>query len=156
MPPAALDEIIVPLPERHVLLAQLLIELARVLDRFAVGGFAALRPQWQARHAWRDRPVCLLRDGQVEKGRASAVAPMATAPCWCRRRPVSNAACPVTFRCARYDDRHRRRQYPDQVGRQHGHCVDCARRLADSEAARLAEVSLAWPAAQFIALQRRR
>ena len=67
MPPAALDEIIVPLPERHVLLAQLLIELARVLDRFAVGGFAALRPQWQARHAWQDRPVCLLRDGQVEK-----------------------------------------------------------------------------------------
>lgn len=67
MPPAALDEIIAPLPERHVLLAQLLIELARVLDRFAVGGFAALRPQWQARHAWQDRPVCLLRDGQVEK-----------------------------------------------------------------------------------------
>jgi BirA family biotin operon repressor/biotin-[acetyl-CoA-carboxylase] ligase len=38
-----------------------------VLDRFADGGFAALRGEWLARHAWQDRPVRLLRDGEVEK-----------------------------------------------------------------------------------------
>jgi len=67
IPPAALDKIITPLPERHALLAQLLIELAHVFDRFSAGGFSALRQQWQARHAWQDRPVCLLRDGQIAK-----------------------------------------------------------------------------------------
>ena len=67
MPVAALDRIISPLPERHALFAQLLIELAHVFDRFSEGGFAALRQQWQARHAWQDRPVRLLRDGRVEK-----------------------------------------------------------------------------------------
>ncbi len=67
MPPTALDKIVAPLPERHALFAQLLIELAHVFDRFAVGGFAALREQWQSHHAWQDRPVRLLRDGRVEK-----------------------------------------------------------------------------------------
>ncbi|MFZ4534997.1 biotin--[acetyl-CoA-carboxylase] ligase [Propionivibrio sp.] len=67
LPPAALDEILFPLPERHALFAQLLIELAHVFDRFSSGGFAELRNQWQALHAWQDRPVCLLRDGRVEK-----------------------------------------------------------------------------------------
>lgn len=67
MPVAALDRIINPLPERHALFAQLLIELAHVFDRFSEGGFATLRQQWLARHAWQDRPVRLLRDGRVEK-----------------------------------------------------------------------------------------
>ena len=67
LPPAALDEILIPLPERHLLFAQLLIELAHVFDRFASGGFAVLRDQWQKRHAWQDKPVRLLRDGKVEK-----------------------------------------------------------------------------------------
>jgi BirA family biotin operon repressor/biotin-[acetyl-CoA-carboxylase] ligase len=49
------------------LLAQLLIELANVFDRFSSGGFAVLREQWQARHAWQDRAVRLLRDGRLEK-----------------------------------------------------------------------------------------
>ena len=65
--PAALDEILIPLPERHLLFAQLLVELAHVFDRFASGGFAVLRDQWQKRHAWQDKPVRLLRDGKVEK-----------------------------------------------------------------------------------------
>lgn len=65
--PAALDEILIPLPERQLLFAQLLIELAHVFDRFASGGFAVLRDQWQKRHAWQDKPVRLLRDGNVEK-----------------------------------------------------------------------------------------
>jgi len=67
LPAAALDGALSPLPDRHVLLAQLLIELAQVFDRFAVDGFAALRAEWQARNAWQDRPVRLLRDGRVEK-----------------------------------------------------------------------------------------
>ena len=64
--PVALEEVITPLPDRHVLFAQLLIALASVLDRFELGGFAVLRPTWQAHHAWQDRPVRMLRDGCVE------------------------------------------------------------------------------------------
>ena len=65
LPAAALDRIVSPLPERHRLLAQLLSELAHVFDRFAYGGFAELRAQWQALHAWQDCPVRLLRNGEV-------------------------------------------------------------------------------------------
>lgn len=65
-PVASLAQAVAQLPERHDLLAQLLIELAAVLDRFSSGGFAALRDEWLARHAWQDRPVCLLRDGVIE------------------------------------------------------------------------------------------
>jgi BirA family biotin operon repressor/biotin-[acetyl-CoA-carboxylase] ligase len=67
IPPAALDKILSPLPERHLLFAQLLIELAHVFDRFSSGGFAVLRDQWQAHNAWQGRRVRLLRDGRVEK-----------------------------------------------------------------------------------------
>ncbi len=67
LPAAALQQIIAAPPERHVLFAQLLVELARAFDRFAAGGFAALRNDWHARHAWQDRPVRLLREGRVEK-----------------------------------------------------------------------------------------
>ena len=65
LPPAALERAVSPLPERHHLFAQLLIALARVFDRFACDGFGALREQWQARHAWQDLPVRLLRDGRL-------------------------------------------------------------------------------------------
>lgn len=67
LPPAALGQIIDPLPDRHVLFAQLLIALADVFDRFASGGFAAVREQWLKYHAWQDKPVRLLRDGRVEE-----------------------------------------------------------------------------------------
>lgn len=67
LPPAALDEILYELPDRHVLLAEVLIELAHVFDLFAGGGFAALRDQWHARHAWQNRPVRLQREGRVLK-----------------------------------------------------------------------------------------
>ena len=65
LPPAALDQLLQPPPERHRLLAQLLIELARALDLFAVGGFAALRAPWMQANAWQGRVVDLLRDGCV-------------------------------------------------------------------------------------------
>jgi BirA family biotin operon repressor/biotin-[acetyl-CoA-carboxylase] ligase len=64
--PAALDQLLDPLPERHHLLALLLREQAAVLDRFANAGFAAVRDEWQAHNAWQDKPVQLLREGRVE------------------------------------------------------------------------------------------
>ncbi len=67
LPAAALEQIVGTVPERHVLFARLLVELARAFDRFAAGGFAALRDDWHVRHAWQDRPVRLLREGRVEK-----------------------------------------------------------------------------------------
>ena len=65
LPVAALTNALAELPDRHLLFARLLIELARVFDDFAAGGFAVLRDDWQARHAWQDQPVRLLRDGRV-------------------------------------------------------------------------------------------
>jgi BirA family biotin operon repressor/biotin-[acetyl-CoA-carboxylase] ligase len=44
----------------NLLLAALLTELLAVLDAFAVTGFAALREEWLARHAWTGRPVRVL------------------------------------------------------------------------------------------------
>lgn len=64
--PASLDEALPARPDRHALLAALLAELAPRLDRFAAAGFVAQRADWQALHAWQDRPVQLLRDGRVE------------------------------------------------------------------------------------------
>ena len=67
LPVAALAAALIELPDRHHLLARLLIELASVFDVFSAHGFAALRDPWQQRHAWQDKPVRLLRDGRVEK-----------------------------------------------------------------------------------------
>ena len=67
MPVTALDAIVAEIPERSRLLASMLIELAAVFDTFSVHGFAALRQEWQACHAWQDRPVRVLRNGVVEK-----------------------------------------------------------------------------------------
>lgn len=66
LPPAALEAILGAPPERHELFAQLLVSLAESFDRFAHGGFAALRGHWQAANAWQDRPVRVLREGRVE------------------------------------------------------------------------------------------
>lgn len=66
-PPAALAQLLSPLPERHELLAQILTDLAAVLDRFCEGGFAVLRGDWQAHHVWQDRQVRLLDGGAVDR-----------------------------------------------------------------------------------------
>ncbi|MBE2258076.1 MAG: biotin--[acetyl-CoA-carboxylase] ligase [Candidatus Accumulibacter sp.] len=66
-PPAALAQVMAYLPDRHQLLAQLMIDLAAVLDRFADGGFALLRGDWQARHVWQNRPVRLLDGERVDR-----------------------------------------------------------------------------------------
>jgi BirA family biotin operon repressor/biotin-[acetyl-CoA-carboxylase] ligase len=65
--PAALVQALSPLPDRHQLLAQLLIDLVGVLDRFSEGGFSALRGDWQAHHAWQDLPVRLLNGGLPDR-----------------------------------------------------------------------------------------
>ena len=64
--PIALSEVVTSPPERHAVLAALLEVLADVFDEFAEGGFAVLRPRWQTYHAWQDRVVCMLRDGEIE------------------------------------------------------------------------------------------
>jgi BirA family transcriptional regulator, biotin operon repressor / biotin---[acetyl-CoA-carboxylase] ligase len=53
---SALDSDVDP----NLLLAVLLTELLTVLDAFAVAGFAAVRDEWLARHAWAGRPVRVL------------------------------------------------------------------------------------------------
>ena len=50
--------------ERHAVLAAILVALIRVLDRFAVDGFAGLKSEWEARNAWQGRQVYLLADGE--------------------------------------------------------------------------------------------
>jgi BirA family biotin operon repressor/biotin-[acetyl-CoA-carboxylase] ligase len=66
-PPAALSQALSPLPDRHRLLADLMIELAAVLDRFDAGGFAVLRADWQQQHAWQNRPVRLLDGDRIDR-----------------------------------------------------------------------------------------
>jgi BirA family biotin operon repressor/biotin-[acetyl-CoA-carboxylase] ligase len=61
--------------DRNRLLVSLLAELAAVLERFASGGFAPLREEWQALHAHQGQPVRLtLPDGSEVTGRAHGVA----------------------------------------------------------------------------------
>ncbi|MCE1243635.1 biotin--[acetyl-CoA-carboxylase] ligase [Oryzomicrobium sp.] len=57
-----------PPPDRHTVLAALLGELAGVLDTFAREGFAALRPHWEARHAYQRQRVCLTGDHSRQEG----------------------------------------------------------------------------------------
>jgi len=65
-PAAGLIDALPALPERHDLLAALLVALLEVLERFASGGFTALQSAWQQRHAWQDQPVRLMHDDVVE------------------------------------------------------------------------------------------
>ena len=62
-------------PQRNLLLAAALIELAQVLEQFAAHGFAPLRQEWMARHAHQGKPVTLSSgDGSSVTGRAVGVA----------------------------------------------------------------------------------
>ena len=64
-PVAGLAQGVREAPERHAVLAGLLVALADALDCFAATGFAGLREDWLVRHAWQDCPVCLA-DGDVK------------------------------------------------------------------------------------------
>jgi BirA family biotin operon repressor/biotin-[acetyl-CoA-carboxylase] ligase len=48
----ALDAVLPQLPTRERLLAVLLVQLAATLQRYQIEGFAGLRDEWQARHAF--------------------------------------------------------------------------------------------------------
>ena len=52
---------------RNRVLAAILRHLHSTIDAFDRDGFAALRADWDARHAYQDREVVLLNDGKVEK-----------------------------------------------------------------------------------------
>ncbi len=61
--------------DRNLLLAALLRELHAVISTFAARGFAPLRGEWQALHAFQDQPVSLqLPDGSTLRGLARGVA----------------------------------------------------------------------------------
>jgi BirA family transcriptional regulator, biotin operon repressor / biotin---[acetyl-CoA-carboxylase] ligase len=64
-PAAGLAEAMQTLPERYVVLAVILQELAVVLDAVAVDGFSGGKMEWQQRPAWQGCAVCLLGDGDA-------------------------------------------------------------------------------------------
>ena len=53
--------------DRHDVLVAILVQLARVLDDFAVDGFFGLKTEWQRYHAWQDLVVQILGEGAVPK-----------------------------------------------------------------------------------------
>ena len=60
--------------ERNVVLARILDELAKILPKFAAGGFAPLRLAWQRRHAFQRRPVRVaLPEGSSARGKVVGV-----------------------------------------------------------------------------------
>lgn len=65
-PVCGLTDILEEVPERHQLLAEMLISLAPVLDLFDAEGFAALQTRWQQHHAWQNQEVCLLGETGIE------------------------------------------------------------------------------------------
>jgi BirA family biotin operon repressor/biotin-[acetyl-CoA-carboxylase] ligase len=64
-PAAGLDAALERLPDRHDVLAALLVRLAGVLDAFAVDGFAGQKTAWLARHAWQDQPVSVAAEAEA-------------------------------------------------------------------------------------------
>lgn len=73
-PVADLASIMGGRPDRNRLLAAILIELNSALERFAQEGFAPRRAEWDAMHAYRDRPVrVVLPDGRAWEGVACGV-----------------------------------------------------------------------------------
>ncbi|MCM2308895.1 MAG: biotin--[acetyl-CoA-carboxylase] ligase [Sulfuritalea sp.] len=59
---AAIDAIDVAAADSNALYAALLGELLATLESFGGGGFAALRAEWLARHAFQDVPVSIASD----------------------------------------------------------------------------------------------
>ena len=62
-------------PSRNAVLGGILAHLHDVLSEFEYGGFAALREEWQAAHAYHGRSVSLfLPSGEQERGEVHGVA----------------------------------------------------------------------------------
>lgn len=64
-PTTGLSQAMGTLPERHTLLAAILIALAEILEIVTVNGFFAVKNEWQARHAWQGQAVQLLADAET-------------------------------------------------------------------------------------------
>lgn len=63
------------IPSRNELLSLLLLRMSEVLRQFEEEGFASLREEWQAAHAYQGRPVALLLPSGVrESGEVRGVA----------------------------------------------------------------------------------
>jgi len=63
-PVAGLTQAMEAVPDRHEVLAAILLALVDILERFAGEGFAGLKADWQGWHAWQDRAVQLLGEGE--------------------------------------------------------------------------------------------
>jgi BirA family transcriptional regulator, biotin operon repressor / biotin---[acetyl-CoA-carboxylase] ligase len=73
-PVCTLDETCNELPTRNQLLAELLQELASVLNEFSKNGFATLRAEWEQYHAHQNKPIQLrMPDGKIISGIARGV-----------------------------------------------------------------------------------
>ena len=64
----ALDEVLPQPPTRERLLAVLLAHLAATLQRYQIEGFAGLRDEWQARHAYHGSEVRISGGGEDVDG----------------------------------------------------------------------------------------
>jgi BirA family biotin operon repressor/biotin-[acetyl-CoA-carboxylase] ligase len=72
---AALEDLLDPLPERNVLVAQLAAGLLEALAAFAAHGVALLRDEWEAMHAHAGQRIRVrLADGRVLAGIAAGIA----------------------------------------------------------------------------------
>jgi BirA family transcriptional regulator, biotin operon repressor / biotin---[acetyl-CoA-carboxylase] ligase len=68
-PVSDLSQLTSVLPERNLLLATVLRELAIVLREFSAAGFAGLREEWEGYHLYQNKAVqLLLPDGKVIQG----------------------------------------------------------------------------------------
>ena len=62
---AGLSQACIVPPERHAVLAAILLELVAVFEVFAVDGFNGLKNDWQQRHAWQDQRVQILDENAL-------------------------------------------------------------------------------------------
>ena len=69
-PAAGLSQSLTAAPDRHAVLAAILSELHTALEVFAAQGFAGVKADWQARHAWQGDLVEILgEDAPPLRGR---------------------------------------------------------------------------------------
>jgi BirA family biotin operon repressor/biotin-[acetyl-CoA-carboxylase] ligase len=69
-PAAGLSQSLTAAPDRHAVLAAILGELHAALEVFAAQGFAGVKADWQARHAWQGDLVEILgEDAPPLRGR---------------------------------------------------------------------------------------
>lgn len=64
---AAVDELLGMAPSREALLGAVLKAAAAIFDNYAAAGFAALRPAWEAHHAYAGRIVRLIQEPGIER-----------------------------------------------------------------------------------------